>query len=401
MYTILQINVTANSGSHGRIAEDIGKLIIYNGWKSYIAYGRWAQPSKSHLIRIGNKWDILFHGIQTRLFDRHGLASKRATRKLIKRIKEINPDIIHLHNIHGYYLNFPILFAYLKEANIPVVWTLHDCWSMTGHCSHFTFAQCERWKSQCRDCPERRSYPSSLWMDRSSKNYKEKKVAFAKLPNLTLVPVSDWLKDIVKSSFLKDKSLHRIYNGVDLNVFKPSAVKRHDAKVKLIGVASVWSERKGLKDFISLRKILPAEQYEMTVVGVNKKQLSGLPTDIKGIERTENVNQLAQLYSEADVFINPTYEETFGLTTIEGMACGTPGIVYNCTASPELVTPQTGRIVEQGDIEGIVKAVNELMALDQEMLSKACRQRAVENFNKDERYQEYINIYEHILNTNS
>ena len=188
---LLQINVSANWGSHGRIAEEIGHLAMSQGWESYIAYGRLANPSNSKLIKIGNCWNVVLHGMQSRLFDNHGLSSKMATRKLIKAIEIIGPDIIHLHNIHGYYLNYPILFDFLSKYNKPVIWTLHDCWPFTGHCAYFTYVKCNKWKKHCYECPNKKCYPTSLLLDNSKKNFEMKKTLFNYINKMTLVPVSE------------------------------------------------------------------------------------------------------------------------------------------------------------------------------------------------------------------
>ena len=254
MRTLLQINVVVNWGSTGHIAEDIGQMVLSKGWKSYIAYGRNERPSQSQLIRVGTTRDMLWHGLQTRLLDRQGLASVRATRELLKQMDAIRPDIVHLHVIHGYYLNYPLLFRYLQQHRISVVWTMHDCWSFTGHCAHYTAKKCNRWQTGCRHCPQLGAYPKSWWADRSMKNWQEKKSAFASLERLTLVPVSNWLADELRQSFLGDKPIVCIHNGVDANVFsiKDSDVKQRlgiAEKKMLLGVTSVWNKRKGLDDF--------------------------------------------------------------------------------------------------------------------------------------------------------
>lgn len=400
--TLLQINSVVNSGSTGRIAEEIGQVTMKNGWKSYIAYARNERTSESKTIKIGNDWDIKWHGLQTRLFDRHGLASEKATKKLVEKIKEIQPDIIHLHNLHGYYLNIEILFHYLATANIPIVWTLHDCWPMTGHCAYFSFIGCDKWKTQCEHCPQKKGYPASYLMDRSYQNYRLKKGLFTSVSKMTLVPVSNWLTTIVKDSFLKDYPVKTIYNGVDTKVFSPQATDEIQKKYKigdkfvLLGVASVWSERKGFKDFIRLSQLLNDDEM-IILVGLTNQQINSLPPNILGICRTENVHQLAELYSLADVVCNLSVEETFGLTIIEGFACGTPGIVYNCTASPELITPETGFIVEQGDLADIRKTIDIVKSKGKAFYSAACRERAVKMFNKNDRYAEYIQLYEQML----
>jgi len=400
---LLQINSVINSGSTGRIAEEIGRLAINNGWKSYIAYGRNDRPSESQLIKIGNDWDIKWHGLQTRLFDRHGLASTKATKRLVEKIQEIKPDIIHLHNLHGYYLNIEILFHYLATAGIPVVWTLHDCWPMTGHCAYFSFIGCDKWKTLCEHCPQKKGYPASYLMDRSLKNYQLKKKLFTSVPQMTLVPVSNWLANIVKESFLKIYPIKTIYNGVDTTVFTPCSTTKIREKYKIptntfviLGIASIWSERKGLKDFIRLSESLK-ENEMIILVGLTDKQINILPRNILGISRTENIHELAELYSLTDVFVNPTWEDNFPTTNIEALACGTPVITYQTGGSPEALTPETGFVVEQGDLAGIRDAIDSIKSKGKSFYAESCRERAVRMFNKNERYAEYLELYEQML----
>lgn len=402
MPTLLQINSVVNSGSTGRIAEEIGLTVMNNGWQSYIAYGRNERPSNSELVKIGTELDIKLHGLLTRLFDKHGYGSKNATVQLIKKIREINPNIIHLHNIHGYYLNIGVLFEYLSEINIPVVWTFHDCWPITGHCSYFDYIKCYKWKKQCYECPQVRKYPSSILFDNSRSNYRYKKMHFTSLRNLTIVPVSDWLSGIVSESFLSKYQVRRIFNGIDLDLFRPSSsfVKRNklgiDSKFMILGVASTWCERKGLADFLKLSKLIACDEI-IVLIGLNRKQIDILPNNIIGLERTENIQQLVELYSESDVVLNLSVEETFGMTTVEGFACGTPGIVYNCTASPELISPETGFIIEQGDLTGVISAINIIKEKGKAHYANACRERAVKLYNKDDRYNEYLELYNQLL----
>ncbi|MDD4781851.1 MAG: glycosyltransferase [Tissierellia bacterium] len=399
---VLQINSVVNSGSTGRIAEEIGQTAISCGWKSYIAYGRNERTSKSKIIRIGNDLDIKLHGIQTRLFDRHGLTSKGATKKFIQEIKEIKPNIIHLHNIHGYYLNYEILFEYLIIANIPVVWTLHDCWPITGHCSYFSFVGCEKWKTECYKCPQKGEYPASWLIDRSRENYRLKKSMFIKLSNLTLIPVSNWLSEILKESFLQKYPTKVIHNGIDINVFRTATGMnfrlKHNLQDKfiLLGVANVWESRKGLKDFIELNKFLN-DQFQIVLVGLNSKQINQLPDEIIGIERTESVEELVELYTNSDVFVNPTYEDNFPTTNLESLACGTPVITYKTGGSPEAIDESTGIVVEQGNMNKLVEAIYTIKKNGKQYYSDACVERAHRMYKKEDRYKEYIDLYESLL----
>jgi len=399
---LLQINTVINSGSTGRIAEEIGILALSNGWESYIAYGRNERPSKSTLIKIGSQIDTIIHGLQTRIFDRHGLGSQSATKAFVKRIKEINPDIIHLHNIHGYYLNIEILFDFLVSYNKPVVWTFHDCWPITGHCTNFDFVGCERWKTSCYECPQKKEYPASLMIDRSRKNFLLKKELFSSLKNITIVPVSDWLAQIAGQSFLKNCSLHTIKNGINTTTFHPFDDNSIRVKLNLIhkfiilGVANVWSPRKGLQDFIELSTLLESE-YQIILVGLNDSQISKLPKNIIGLSKTESVEELASLYACADVFVNPTFEDSFPTTNLESLACGTPVITYKTGGSPESIDTETGFIIAKGDITGLQQAIYTIKNNSKHKYSSACRLRAIELFNKDDRFREYIKLYESLL----
>lgn len=399
---VLQINTVVNTSSTGRIAEEIGLTAMSNGWESYIAYGRNERPSSSKLIKIGNNNDIKLHGLKTRLFDRHGLGSRSATDEFIKQIEVIKPDIIHLHNLHGYYINIEVLFHYLKKVNVPVVWTFHDCWPITGHCSYFTFVGCEKWKTQCYECPQKTKYPASYFIDSSRKNYILKKELFTSLSNLTLVSVSQWLSGILNESFLQKYPIKVINNGINTEVFKPSSSNTFrvkygfEDKFILLGVASIWDERKGLKDYIELSKLL-GRDFQIVLVGLTKKQIEQLPDNILGIERTESVEMLAEIYSSANIVLNLSYEETFGLTTVEGFACGTPGIVYNATASPELIDVSTGIVVEQGNINKLTEAIYSIKKKGKEYYSEACVNRAYKLYKKEDRYKEYIQLYNELI----
>lgn len=405
MTKVLQINIVANWGSTGRIAEQIGEKVIARGWESYIAYGRWKNPSKSRLLKIGFSWEHRLHHHLSKFTDKHGLYSSWATRRFIRKIKKIKPDIVHLHNIHGAYINYKVLFSYLRKANIPVVWTLHDCWAMTGHCAYFDFANCNRWQSGCYDCPQLGSYPKSK-IDNSCNNYKIKQETFSSLANqLHLVPVSSWLANVVRHSFLKDSSPFVIHNGIHVDEFYPHDIatlhKKYDIAEKyvILGVASPWSKRKGLQDFYKLHNLLPQNKYQIVLIGLNQQQISDLPMDIIALQQTSSVEELAEWYSAANVFVNPTYEDTYPTTNLESISCGTPVVTYRTGGSPESVTINTGRVVEQGDVEGVVKAIEELCAEDRDTMRKRCREYALEHFDRDKNYDKYIDLYENIIKT--
>lgn len=403
MPKLLQINSAVNSGSTGRIAEQIGKLAIDAGWESYIAYGRDKNASQSQLIKIGKDKDVYLQGLQSLLFDNHGLSSNSATKTIIEKIKKISPDIIHLHNIHGYYINYVLLFDYLSSSGIPVVWTLHDCWAYTGHCSYYSDIDCQKWQTLCESCPKKHNYPRSVILDRSSHNYQKKKEAFNSLKNLTLVPVSNWLEEEVKKSFLKYHHIKCILNGVDVGQFHPTGreqVTREkyglNQKKVLLGVATAWGPRKGWRDYIKLSQVLPND-YQIVMVGVSEKQSRELPSNIRAIMKTENVEQLADLYSVADIVLNLSDEESFGLTTAEGFACGTPSIVYNCTASPELITPETGIIIEKGDLNSLINAIHRITSIGKQYYTENCRKRAVECYDKNSNYKQYLSLYNELI----
>ena len=400
MPILFQINVAANWGSHGRIAEGIGEIVQAHDWDSYIAYGRYANPSKSHLLKVGSTYDTYLHGVHSMLFDRHGLASKGATWSLIRDMDFIQPDIIQLHNLHGYYLNYPLLFEYLSSLDVPVVWTLHDAWAMTGHCAFPALADCVQWKEECVSCPlTRKEYPRCCGTARTRENFQEKKYWFNTVPNLHIVTVSKYLEGQVRQSFLKDIDTRCIYNGVDIDVFHPYNYQFSRSRhYQVLGVASVWEKRKGLDAFRQLRKMLP-ENYDIKLVGLTDRQVRRLPDGISAISRTDSIQELVELYANADVFVNPSQAESFGMTTAEALACGTPAIVYNTTACPELVDAHTGGVVPLDDVQALTDAVRTWCEKSRKGdTRRQCRERAVRLFSRQDRYQEYFDLYDSLLN---
>ena len=356
---VLQINSVCGIRSTGRICTDLAEVLEQSGHECKIAYGRETVPEKyqKYAVRIGTDMDVKIHALQSRIFDNTGFGSKKATEKFIEWVKEYDPDVIHLHNIHGYYINIEVLFNYLAEADKPVIWTLHDCWTFTGHCAHYSYVKCEKWKKGCEKCPQKKEYPSSLILDSSKKNWERKKDLFTSVKNMTFVTPSRWLANQVEQSFLRKYPVKVIPNGLDLNVFKPTPsdfrnIHNLEGKKIILGVASAWGPRKGLDDFVELSKIL-GENSKIVLVGVTAKQKKELPKNILAIERTNSVKELAEIYTAADVLFNPTYEDTYPTVNLEAQACGTPVVSYRTGGSVESI-PQEN-VIEQGKYQEITK----------------------------------------------
>lgn len=360
----LFINVVAGSGSTGRIAAEQCRKLQAQGHECVLAYGRWesnCEGVKTH--RIGTSLDYRVHGLLTRLFDLHGFGSKRATRKFLRWVKEYDPDVIWLHNIHGYYLNIELLFDYLKTCGKTIRWTLHDCWAFTGHCSHFSYVGCEQWKTECSKCVQLKEYPKCIGISNVHRNFARKKSAFVGVPSMTLIVPSYWLAKRVKQSFLREYPIEVVYNKVNTEIFKPIPSDfrekyRLQNKIIILGVASVWNERKGLKVFTELAESLN-DQYVIVLVGVTEKQKAQLSGKILALNRTENAIDLVKIYTAADLFINPSVEETFGLTTLEALSCGTRAIVFRGTACEEVVEKTRGIAIEP-NMETLIKTIRKL-----------------------------------------
>ena len=384
------INSVCGIRSTGRICTDIAEILEANGHECKIAYGREEVPQKykKYAVRIGNARSVKWDALKTRLFDNAGLNSKCTTKKLIQQIQEYNPDVIHLHNLHGYYVNVEVLFRYLKTCGKKIVWTLHDCWAFTGHCAHFDFAGCEKWKSGCGRCPNRKEYPKSILLDKSKRNYAKKKEFFTGIPNFTIVTPSQWLANLVKQSFLQEYEVKVIRNGIDTAAFKPTESNVREAnglqdKKILLGVASAWVERKGLSDFIELSQRLD-ERYQVVLIGVTEAQKKTLPKEILAITRTNNVQELAGWYTAADVFLNPTYEDNYPTVNLEAQACGTPVITYATGGSVENVPEEN--VMARGDVQAMIKQIEE-GTYSREVVKNV-------SWKKDECYGEYVSLYE-------
>lgn len=392
---ILTVNVVCGIRSTGRICTDIADILISSGHECKIAYGREYVPEKYRPIsyRVGNKSGVYCNILMARAFDNEGFNATRATRKFIRWIKEYDPDVIHLHNIHGYYINIDELFKYLKTCGKRIIWTLHDCWAFTGHCSYFSDAGCEQWRTHCHECKRGYEYPNTVFKAKVYRNFESKKEIFTGVPNLTLVTPSNWLAGIVKESFLRDYETLVIPNGIDLNQFKPTesnfrkTFHLEDKKI-VLGVATAWADKKGLAEFCKLSEVLD-DRYKVVLVGLTKSQINKLPPKVLAIERTNNVKELAEIYTAADVFLNPSREETMGLTTVEAMACGTPVVVSNLTAVPEVVRDCGGVVLDNIEIDTIVDGIERVLSREYPDTVRNAYE-----YEKMKQYNKYIELYE-------
>lgn len=360
---ILLINSVCGIRSTGRICTELAEEYEADGWEVKIAYGRGTVPQKyqKYAIRIGTEWDNRISAVHTRITDRHGLANKKATCKFLQWADEYNPDLLWIHNIHGYYINIELLFDWIKSRpEMQVKWTLHDCWAFTGHCSHFTAVKCVRWKTHCQGCPQKRRYPSSYLFDNSFSNFERKKAAFTGVRDLMLITPSKWLSDLVKNSFLKEYPIEVVHNTIDMSVFKSTLSDFRERfglenKKIILGVASVWDERKGLNDFLKLAEMLD-DHYTIVLVGLSVKQMKKLPKKIIGIGRTNNSEELAAIYTASDIFFNPTYEDNFPTVNLEAKACGLQIITYDSGGSPESAGEKS-IVIPVGDIKAVYEAI--------------------------------------------
>lgn len=396
MPTLLEINVTCNQGSTGKIAEQVGLMMKKRGWSVHYAHGaRRVLPSNLTTFPFSSVSSEIKHYLLSRVFDGDGLGSKNKTKKLIDYIRQIKPDIVHIHNIHGYYLNYPVLFEYLNSNNIQTVLTLHDCWTFTGHCTHFVTSGCEKWKSHCRDCPQSHWNPKKTFFDCSFRNFDLKR-KYLTHGNITIVCVSNWIKSFLSDSILSKNRIMTIRNGIDLSVFHPTSVPKEivHAPYKILGVANVWDKDKGFDDVLQLRKMLDLNNYSITLVGLTKRQLSSLPAGVEGITKTSNTEELVKLYSNSDVLINPTYADTYPTVNLEAIACGIPVITYKTGGSPESITDKTGIVVKCGDVVGLAEAVKQLRT--NQIDSAECRDYAIRHFDKNICFEKYRSLFENI-----
>lgn len=389
---IVQINSTCGKGSTGKICVGISELLSKNRIDNYILYCS-GTSNYSLGIKCAEDKYIKFQALKSHLLGNYGFNSNRSTRKTIKELERIKPDIVHLHNIHGHDCNLSILFDYFKKSHIKLIWTFHDCWAFTAYCPHFDMARCDKWKTGCYNCPERKDF--SWIFDCSSKLYIKKKELFNGL-DLTIITPSQWLADLFKQAFLKNYPVKVINNGIDLTVFKPTESKFRqkysirDDQFILLGVAFEWGKRKGLDVFIELSKRLD-DRFQIVLVGTDERTDRLLPKNIISIHRTQNQQELAEIYSAADLFVNPTREEVLGLVNIEAIACGTPVVTFNTGGSPECIDRTCGSVVECDDVDAFEKEI--IRICENKMFTiEACLNKA-KSFDMKDRFQEYIDLY--------
>lgn len=393
---IVEINA-GNIGSTGKIMLGIAEIARADGHKVFVCYPD-ARDNRKKTVKdqliIGDRLSRNLHLKCAELTGLNGYFSRLATKKFLKVLDEYKADIIHLHNLHNCYINLPMLFNYIKKNNIPVVWTLHDCWAFTGHCPHFDMIGCDKWKTGCHNCPQYRQYPESC-VDRSKKMYKLKREWFTGIENMTIVTPSQWLADLVGQSFLKDYPVKVINNGIDLSVFNPTESNFREKyqigdKYIVLGVAFGWGKRKGLDVFIELSKRLP-ENYQIVLVGTDDNVDKQLPGNIISIHRTQNQKELAEIYTAADVFANPTREEVLGLVNIESLACGTPVVTFKTGGSPECIDETCGSVIEKNDIDGMTNEV--IRICEKKLYSKEACLKKANSFDMNDRFAEYVNMY--------
>lgn len=387
---VASINTVATqSNAPGRIMLNISDAIIESGGKSFVAYGR-GESSICNSYKIGSTCDTIRHTLYSRISDSEGLHSINATKKLIVQLESFTPDIIHLHNIHGHYISYQILMQWLKDSNIPIVWTMHDCWAFTGHCCHYSANGCDKWKTGCEKCEFTSTYPRSF-SSQSKRNFELKRELFSSLPNLRIVAVSNWLANELRQSYLNKYPIEVIHNGIDPEIFKPMP-RSSNSKFRILGVASHWGENKNIEFFNHLANKISIDEEIIIVGDIPMKRRLQLHKNITHIGNFRSAEKLAEIYSSADVFINPSREETFGMTTAEAMACDTPVIVNNATALPEVITPETGYAININDIDAVYNTLQHIKNNPNRFAN--CRQHIINNYSLNHMTSQYLKLYQ-------
>jgi len=389
---IVQINTVPN-GSTGSIMMSIHKQLTKDGYDSYVVWGRGRKAENDHEIYMNDKLGVYFHVLYSRLTGKTGFASKRATKILIKRLEEIKPDIIHLHNLHGYYINIELLFDYIKKNKIKTIWTLHDCWSFTGHCVHFNTTKCECWKG--KKCISLKSYPK-CYINHSIWCYKKKKQLYGDYKKLTIITPSKWLSDVVRQSFFNSGIINVINNGINTEIFnkhKTTSIKNKYGiknQIIILGVASPWTKEKGINTFIELSKILDENKYKIVLVGLTAKQIKQLPNQIIGIEKTKNKNEIIDIFKESDIFLNPTHDDNYPTVNIEAYVSGLYMVATKVGGNAEIIDKfsEAGSVVKEDDIEAMREAI------EKKFVSRKKEKRDTAAVSEECMYKKYKEIYE-------
>jgi glycosyltransferase involved in cell wall biosynthesis len=398
---IVHINSVYAYGSTGKIVENIHKNLLSKGLKSYVFFGRKQSNEKVlNVKKIGNIFTLSFHFLISRFFDLHGLGSVLPTLFMLGRIRKIKPDIIHLHNLHGYYLNYYLLFRYLRTSKAKIYWTLHDCWAFTGHCTHFESSNCFKWEKSCYKCPARKAYPKSIFFDNSKFNFQLKKSSFTKIHDLNIITPSKWLEKMVKKSFLSNFPCTVIPNGIDLSKFDlnppfyPQKLLSLRNPFFVLAISNIWNEKKGLNDLVKLAKLFKGDEY-LLVVGLKKSQFKNFDgfKQVICFERMSSFSQIKNIFTISNVFVNLTYEDTFPTVNIESLATGTPIITYDSGGSPEILTTESGYIVKKYDFNGVYEKVQLIKKNTKSFYSDACLKKAKE-FTLNEHLDKYFNLYQ-------
>lgn len=396
---VFQLNTFCGVKSTGRIAAEIAKLVKNDGGECLIGYGvpGISPDSEPFAYRIGTPVERKLHGAMRKLLDAEGCGSVLGTRQLIREMRAFAPDLIHLHNLHGCYLNLAMLFDELAAMNKPVVWTLHDCWPFTGHCAYFDYVGCDRWQSQCHDCPQKASYPTCIGLSRAKQNFERKKQLFTQLQNLTFVAPCQWMTQPLSQSFLKRYPVRVIPNGVNLTVFKPvdSDLRTHygiGEKKIVLSVASEWDERKGLRYLLEARQKMGSE-YCFVVIGLSEQQAADLPDGMIGLTHTANADELAAWYTATDCLANPTMEDNMPMVNLEALACGTPVAVFATGGCPEAVG-ECGQVIPQGNVDALCEAIRQLCQRKPDLRS-LCLKRA-KDFDSRKTFQSYLELYKEL-----
>lgn len=397
MKRLLQVNTTMGRTAPALIADELDRLATAAGWDCHLAYGRPGplaggfDPASRH--RLASTAEVAWHGAMTRLADRHGLHSQRATERLCRLIDRLQPDVVHLHNIHGYYLHYPVFFRYLRRSGLPVVWTLHDLWPLTGHCAFFASDRCQGLARGCAGCRRKGVYPGSLLLSRAEANFREKQAAFAGLDRLHLVAVSQYVADCLPGSILGEYPVTTIYNGVDMPAHVPRVAT--DSPLAL-GVAYRWDERKGLADFVELRRRLP-DDWRIRLIGLTKRQIAALPGGIEGCERVDSPAELRRHYAEATVLVSLSHGESLGMVSLEAQACGAPVVMYDAGGCAETIAPDTGMAVARGDVAAAARACEAIAAGLTRFSPQACRANVAARFDRVANFSKYLALYESLI----